>query len=82
MITAQQQLMLKQYQEKSFVSSILAEEACNYYSFIKNVINIPLIICNSATVCINSSITGQDLLKTLNIILNSSTGSVKFDKQL
>ena len=27
MITTQQQLLLKQYQEKSFVSSILAEEA-------------------------------------------------------
>ena len=76
MITAQQQLLLKQYQEKSFVSSILAEEACNYFSFIKNIINIPLIICNSAMVCINSSITDQELLKILNIILNSSTGLI------
>ena len=76
MITTQQQLLLKQYQEKSFVSSILAEEACNYFSFIKNIINIPLIICNSAMVCINSSITDQELLKILNIILNSSTGLI------
>ena len=36
MITTQQQLLLKQYQEKNFVSSILAEEACSYFSFIKN----------------------------------------------
>ena len=28
--------------ERSFVSSILAEEACYYFSFIKNIINIPL----------------------------------------
>lgn len=76
MISAQQQLLLKAYQDKSFVSSILAEEACNYYSFIKNIINIPLIICNSAMVCINSSITDQELLKILNIILNSSTGLI------
>ena len=76
MITAQQQLMLKNYQEKSFISAILAEEACNYFSFIKNIINIPLIICNSAMVCINSSITEQELLKILNIILNSSTGLI------
>jgi hypothetical protein len=67
---------LRQYQEKSFVSSILAEEACNYFSFIKNIINIPLIICNSAMVCINSSITDQELLKILNIMLNSSTGLI------
>ena len=63
MISAQQQLLLKQYQERSFVSSILAEEACNYFSFIKNIINIPLIICNSAMVCINSSITDQRIIK-------------------
>jgi hypothetical protein len=41
MITSQQQLLLKQYQEKSFVSSILAEEACNNFSFPKKIINIP-----------------------------------------
>ena len=76
MITEQQQELLRQYREKSFVSSILAEEACNYYSFIKNVINIPLIICNSAMVCINSIVEDQQLLKILNIILNSSTGLI------
>jgi hypothetical protein len=37
MISAQQQLLLKQYQERSFVSSISAEEECNYFSFIKNI---------------------------------------------
>ncbi len=67
MITPQQQLMLKNYQEKSFIPAILAEEVCNYFSFIKNIINIPIIICNSAMVCINSSITEQELLKILNI---------------
>ena len=76
MITTQQQLLLRQYQEKSFVSSILAEESYNYYNFTKNIINIPLIICNSAMVCINSIITDDELLKILNIILNSSTGLI------
>jgi hypothetical protein len=75
-MTTQQQLLLKQYQERSFVSSILTEEACSYYSFVKNIINIPLIICYIAMVCINSSITDQELLKILKIILNSSTGLI------
>ncbi len=74
MITDRQQSLLKQYQERSYVSSILAEESYNYYYFIKNVINIHLIICNSVMVCINSTITDQQLLKIMNIILNSSTG--------
>ena len=76
MISQAQELLLKQYQEKAFVSAILAEESCNYYSFIKNLINIPLIVCNSVMVCINSIITDQDTLKVLNIILNSSTGLI------
>jgi len=76
MITTAQELLLKQYQEKAFISAILSEESCNYYSFIKNLINIPLIVCNSVMVCINSIITDQDTLKVLNIILNTSTGLI------
>ena len=76
MISQQQQELLKQYQEKSFINALLAEEACNHYNFVKNVINIPLIICNTAMVCINSIIENQELLKILNIILNSSTGLI------
>jgi hypothetical protein len=37
MISTQQQELLKKYKEKAFVSAILAEEACNYFSFIKNI---------------------------------------------
>ena len=76
MISQAQEVLLKQYKEKAFISAILAEEACNYYSFIKNIINIPLIVCNSVMVCINSIITDQDTLKVLNIILNASTGLI------
>ena len=76
MISQPQQELLKQYKDKSFINALLAEEAYNYYVFIKNVINIPLIITNSAMVVINAVITDQDLLKVLNIILNSSTGLI------
>ena len=76
MINEEQKLLLISYKEKSFINSILAEETLNYYNFIKNIINIPLIICNSVMVCINSIIEDQNLLKILNIILKSSTGSI------
>ena len=76
MISQQQQELLKQYKDKSYINALLAEEAYNYFVFIKNVINIPLIITNSAMVVINAVITDQDLLKILNIILNSSTGLI------
>ena len=76
MITEKQVELLKQYKEKSYINSLLAEESYNYYNYTKNIINIPLIICNSGMVCINSIIEDQNLLKILNIILNSSTGLI------
>ena len=42
----------------------------------RSLINIPLIVCNSVMVVINSMIENQDTLKILNIILNSSTGLI------
>ena len=76
MITNQQLELLKQYKEKCYISGLLSEQSYNYYVFIKNLINIPLIIMNSAIVIINSTIENQELLKILNIILNSSTGLI------
>jgi len=76
MITEEQKELLKQYKEKAFISSVLAEESYNYYNFVKNLINVPLIICNTAMVCINGSVEDQNTLKILNIILNSSTGLI------
>ena len=76
MITEEQKQLLISYKDKSFVSTLLAEQSYNYYSFIKNIINIPLIITNSAMVIINATIEDQNLLKVLNIILNSSTGLI------
>ena len=75
-ITEQQRELLMQYKEKAFISAILAEESNNYFSFVKNMINIPLIVTNSAMVIINAIIIDQELLKILNIILNSSTGLI------
>jgi hypothetical protein len=75
-ITEQQKELLVQYKEKAFISSVLAEESNSYFTFIKNLINIPLIITNSAMVIINAIIVDQELLKVLNIILNSSTGLI------
>ena len=75
-ISNQQLELLKQFKEKAFISAILSEQSYNYFCFIKNLINIPLIICNSAMVCINSIIEDQQTLKILNIILNSSTGLI------
>ena len=76
MLTEQQKQLLISYKEKSYINSLLAEQSYDYYNFLKNLINIPLILSNSGMVIINAVITDQDLLKILNIILNSSTGLI------
>jgi hypothetical protein len=75
-ISNEQFELLKQYKERAYINSLLAEQSYNYFHWIKNAVNIPLIVCNTAMICINSIITDQDLLKILNIILNSSTGLI------
>jgi hypothetical protein len=63
MITEQQVNLLNAYRDRSFVNSILAEQSYNYYNWLKNIINVPLIISNTAMVAINGSIENQELLK-------------------
>jgi len=75
-ITEEQKQLLISYKDKSYINSLLAEQSYDYFNFMKNIINIPLILSNSAMVIINAIITDQDLLKILNIILNSSTGLI------
>jgi hypothetical protein len=76
MIREEQRQQLNQYKDKAYINAILAEESNNYYPFIKNITSIPLIICNSVTVCINAIIEDENTLNILNVILNSSTGFI------
>jgi len=76
MISDKQLQLLNSYKDKCFISAILCEQSTNHYNFIKNLINIPLIICNSVMVIINSMVMDDNTLKILNIILNSSTGII------
>lgn len=76
MITEQQTNLLNAYRDRSFINAILAEQSYNYFNWLKNMINIPLIISNTCMVAINGSVEDQQLLKILNIILNSFTGLI------
>ena len=76
MINEKQSELLTMYKDRCFISAILCEQSTNYYGFIKNIINIPLIICNSVMVVINSVVIDENTLKILNIILNSSSAII------
>ena len=88
MITEQQKKLLIDYQDRAFVNSILCENSSSYYSFLKNLFNVPLILCSSIISIVNSSDITTDNLKYINIIVNATTafilsmvGNLKFQER-
>lgn len=76
MITNIELELLKSYKDKAYIMSLLCEQSYNHYSFVKNLINIPLILINTSMTILNSIIENSNDLKIPNIILNSSTGLI------
>ena len=72
-LTVTQKEMLVAYRDKAYISAILCEECYNYNVFRKNIINMPLIFCNSIMTVFDSSEFDADTMRIPNIILNSLT---------
>ena len=64
---------LQDYRDKSYVSNIMCELSCEFYTLIRQIINIPLILSSSVMTIINSWTFDENDLKISNIILNAST---------
>ena len=76
MLTNEQIKLLESYRDKSYVSNILCTETSNFYSFIKNLVNIPLILSSSIMTVLNSSDFDSQQMRIPNIISNSSTSLI------
>jgi len=76
MITEIQIDLLKSYKDKSFIMLFLCEQSYNEYTFIKNIINVPLILVNTAMTALNSIVVNADDMKIPNILLNIITGVI------
>jgi hypothetical protein len=76
MITNIELELLKSYKDKAYIMGLLCEQSYNNYSFVKNLINIPLILINTSMTILNSIIENSNEMKIPNIILNSSTGLI------
>ncbi len=65
--------ILKEYRDKTYIYQILSLKTNEYYSQIKQVINIPLIISSSImTICNSGSFNSEDM-KIPNIVINALT---------
>lgn len=76
MITTEQIQLLKNYQDKAYVSAILCEKSSSYYSLLKNIFNVPIILASSFMSILNSSQVEEKQLKYINIIVNALTALI------
>jgi hypothetical protein len=76
MITTEQIQLLKIYQDKAYVSAILCDKSSNYYSLLKNIFNVPLILASSLMSILNSPQIEENKLKYINIIVNALTALI------
>jgi L-cystine uptake protein TcyP (sodium:dicarboxylate symporter family) len=77
MISHDQIKLLQSYRDKSYVTSILCSQTGEFYSFIRSMINIPLILSSSIMMIFNSlNEIDSTSMKYANIALNASTTTI------
>ena len=76
-LSTEQVKLLQGYRDKSYILSVLCSENSEFYSFIRSLINIPLILSSSVMTVLNSyNKINSDDLQISNIVLNASTALI------
>lgn len=65
--------ILKEYRDKTYIYQILTHKTNEYYSNIKQIINIPLIVSSSIMTILNSGTFEPEEMKVPNIVINAVT---------
>lgn len=65
--------ILQDYRDRAYVSNILCELSCDFFTVLRQIINIPLILTSSVMSIMNSSPLPERDLKIANIVLNALT---------
>ena len=53
-ITNEQIKLLESYRDKSYITSILCSQSAEHFSFLRSIVNIPLILSSSTMTVLNS----------------------------
>jgi len=78
-ISVEQIKLLESYRDKAYITSILCSQSAEHFSFLRSIINIPLILSSSTMTVLNSmdSTEGSNNnMKYANIILNAWTSLI------
>ena len=65
--------LLQEYRDKCFVYNILCEKSYEYYSKLKSVVSIPLIVSSSIMTIMNSGTFDPETMQVPNIAINAIT---------
>ena len=77
MISSEQIKLLESYRDKAYITSILCSQSAEHFSFLRSIVNIPLILSSSTMTVLNSMNEGtNDNMKYANIILNAWTSLI------
>ncbi len=70
-ISSEQIKLLESYRDKAYITSILCSQSAEHFSFLRSIINIPLILSSSTMTVLNSlSENNDNKMKFANIVLN------------
>ncbi len=76
-ISSEQIKLLESYRDKAYITSILCSQSAEHFSFLRSIINIPIILSSSTMTVLNSLSEGNDnRMKYSNIILNAWTSLI------
>ena len=76
-ISSEQIKLLESYRDKAYITSILCSQSAEHFSFLRSIINIPIILSSSTMTVLNSMSEGsENNMKYANIILNAWTSLI------
>ena len=76
-ISSEQTKLLEGYRDKAYITSILCSQSSEHFSFLRSIVNIPLILSSSTMTVLNSMDEGtNNNMKYANIVLNAWTSLI------
>ena len=76
MITPLQVLNLEMYRDRCYIMGILCQESSSFYSMLKTILNLPIILTSSFMGIFNSGLFEPDQMRVPNIVLNTATALI------
>ena len=68
--------LLESYRDKAYITSILCAQISEHFSFLRSMVNLPLIISSSVMTVLNSMSDNSNEMKYANIVLNTWTSLI------